>query len=72
MLPLSHASAYNQDTHALLVDYALEVLLTINAISRDAVPQDQPFPSLTISTDFAGRVWQAVRNIYALPPSLLA
>lgn len=65
--PLFHASAYNQDTHALLVDYAWQVLLTIDTISRGDAPQDQPFQPLTVSTDFAGRAQQAVRKIHALP-----
>ena len=70
MQPLSHANAYNQDTHALLADYAWQVLLTVDVVSRNAAPQDQPFQSLTISTDFAGRVNQAVRKIHALPANL--
>lgn len=70
MQPLSHASAYNQDTHALLADYAWQVLLTVDVVSRNAAPQDQPFQSLTVSADFAGRVQQAVRNIHALPANL--
>jgi hypothetical protein len=70
MQPLSHASAYNQDTHALLADYAWQVLLTVDKISRNAAPQEQPFQSLTVSPEFAGRVQQAVRKIHTLPANL--
>ena len=68
--PISDAGAYNQDTHQLLVDYAWQIMLTVNAIGRNEAPPDQPFQSLSVSADFSRRTQQAVSKIGSLPANL--
>ena len=69
---VSPASAYNQDTHQRLIDYAWQVMLAVDAAGRNAMPPDAPFTSLTVSSDFSQRVQRAVKRIHSLPANLPA
>lgn len=70
LTPASGASAYNQDTHQLLIDYVWHVMLTVDVLGRGNPPPDQPFGPLAVTPDFSRRVQAAVRKIRDLPADL--
>jgi hypothetical protein len=70
--PASTASAYNQDTHQVLVDYAWQIMLAVDAVGRNDPAAREVFQTLTVSNDFSQRLQKAVEGIHAMPAQLPA
>jgi len=68
--PVTTCSAYNQDSHKLLVDYVWQVMLAVDSLGRGITPPEQPFQNLAISPDFSRRLQLAVKKIHSLPANL--
>jgi hypothetical protein len=68
----SNGSAYNQDTHTLLVDYAWRVMLAIDAVGSNDQAAREIFPTLSVPPGFADSVHKAVKGIRGLKAELPA
>jgi hypothetical protein len=67
---VSNGSAYNQDTHMLLVDYAWRVMLAIDAVGSNDQTAREVFPTLSVPPGFADSVHRAVAGIHGLQARL--